>query len=252
MNAEQPNNQTEETPIFYDCREPQKIPLLVPKGNGKVRITHHLKPLTNDRYFQFQNEIEEVAFYEPKELRAIYKPHFDLWNELLIERVGAKESNSDALVFEAAHAIKALLYYEKLETAADPSGEPFLYDDEADCEFSFGAMFSGAWLGLRLDFKSAFDSKTDDYLQATKKVRRWGTTGYGLRAQKPFFSKSDNAEKLYNFALPYVSGGYGYAETGNIAEVVPAWHVVQSAILIHSQTIQFLGDVPQIAEIRGQ
>ena len=55
---QQSKSETKE--ILYDSRESQIIPLNVFNGSQQVRVLHHIKPLSNERYFQFDDEVEMV------------------------------------------------------------------------------------------------------------------------------------------------------------------------------------------------
>lgn len=256
----------QEPEIFYDRREPQRIPLIVPRGIRQIKIWHHLKPLSNERYFQFGEELETVQNYEPREVKDIYKPHYDLWRELFIEREAAKETDSDSLFYEAVKAIDALLYYEKVSPVPsetiDESDAPLLFDDNADIETYFGAAYSGAWLGLTVNYKSDFDSLLDEYLTGRKPIRklhRLDTSIARLTGKIPYgavknmhFTPSKRDFNTYNLALPYITKVEGYAKTENLIDAVPAWHIIKSTEDIFSQTIQFLNDSPIINQVRGQ
>lgn len=240
MSDEQPNNQTEETPIFYDCREPQKIPLLSIDGSSQSRCWHRLKPLSNERYFQFDAEVETVAVEKPRKLSEIYKPHYDLWQELFFEREGLKEKDTDVLFSEAVQAVKALLYYETVPPRQAEKGE--LYDSESDSYVYFGAMYSGAWLGLQIYYQNEINGKFDEYQQTQQKIRQWGL-GY-----KP----SRKAEKLHTFALPFIKNVAGYAPAENPVDVVPAWHITNSVADLFSYELNALTSKPIITRVYGR
>lgn len=234
------NERNEEKPILYDRRAIQKIPLLSVDGNRQSRCWHFLKPLSNERYFQLEQEVEEVINEKRNELRKIYKPYFDLWQELFIEREGLKEKDFDVLFTEAVQAIKALIYYESAPLTQSTDNENFDFD--ADDEVYFGAMFSGAWLGLQIYFQNQLSGKIDAYQETQKKT---GTHIWNAQNRS-------KAEKLHELVLPFTTKANGYAEADSLIDVVPAWHITKAADELFSSSLLVLTSKPVITGVYGQ
>lgn len=228
--------ETQETEIFYDRRESQKIPLVSSDGIIQSRCWHHLKPLSDERYFQFEDEIEVLKIRQPRKLSEIYKPHHDLWRELFVEREGIKEKDTDVLFTEAVQSINALVYYESFPPRDAEIGE--LCGEEDETAMYFGAMFSGAWLGLQIGYKSDFLNNLDGF-QDTQTNRR----NLGLTARS-----SNKAKRLHAFTLPNITNAKGYAPPAeNFIESVPAWHIVNATNDLFLSCLSSLNSKPVIA-----
>ena len=237
----QPNqpNQPVDVSIFYDRNAVQRIPLDSIDNGVKSRSWHHLKPLLNERYFQLENEIE-AAKAQKLSVREMLEPKHKLWRELFVKREGFKEKDENALFFEGVQAVNALLYYEP--TPARDAAEGELLNYEADDSIYFGAMYSGAWLGLKLFFKGEFSCNLEGYREATKPIRRLGLIRY---------AKND-VQRIYEFALPYLTKTEGYQLAENIVDAVPAWHVINAADDMFSGQMELLTKSPVITKVYGQ
>lgn len=253
----QPNqpNHPSDVPIFYDRNAVQRIPLDSIDNGVKSRSWHHLKPLSNERYFQLENEIDRVQYEGSSNVRDILKPKYDLWRELFIEREGFKEKDTDALFIEGVQAVTALLYYENIPPREAEEGE--LIDYDADESMYFGAMYSGAWLGLRAFFKSELRNYLDEYQTAVKPVRssrleQSVRSSGGSLMLKPKVAPYKKVEKIYRFAAPFLTKADGFAESENAIDAVPAWHVVNAAADIFAAQLEMLSGVPVITGVYGK
>lgn len=218
------NVQISETPILYDATAEQNIPLEIAKGTKVFRVSHNLKPLSDDRFFQLEDEVQLSIKRLKKLSTEIFSPRHELWKELAIKREGYTEredwldSTKEA---DAVQAINALLHAEVVPATDEESG---LLDDEAETPIVFRAMFSGALVELTHFFREETKAEKDRYFSITANEPDSNALASAVKKSK--------TQRLYELGISMVKRTEGYAN-GQI----PAWHIAKTTEAYFDQVV---------------
>lgn len=211
-------------PIFYDAAADQIIPLEIAKGSKVFRVCHHLKPLSDERFFELEDKVQ-LSIKRLKKLSTdIFNPRHDLWKELAIKREGYTEREDWLEVTkeaDAVQAVNALLYAEIIPADDEESG---LLDDEAETPISFRAMFSGTLVELTHFFREETKAEKDRYFSITANEPDSNVLASAVK-------KSKN-QRLYELGVSMITRTEGYAN-GQI----PAWHIAKSTEAYFDQVV---------------
>lgn len=205
------------TPILYDARAGQRVPLTIPKNGREYRLTHNLKPLDNDRWIELQNDILERSARSSKVTSDIVQPQYKTWIDL-VESVEGYKARDDWKTHihmnDGVAAVTAVMHTHVLDNSAvdieEESGE---YDDEAPTKITFRALQSGALLTLSISYREETKGERDEYLAIL--------TGAPNENAIASAEKLSEAEKLWRLGKKVMVGFDGYAEGSE----PPAWHI---------------------------
>lgn len=217
--------------ILYDAGASQTIPLELTKvvrRDGKrilkkIRLGHTLGPLSDQRYFQLQEEIDKTLNRAKAVTTALYKPKFDLWQDLNETTSGYPEKYDFAA--NPSDCIKAL---DALIEVQIPEIELAEFDAETDeieedaelvldelTVVPFRAMFSGALIvNLSHSFKEPSKADHDEFMAIETNAPI--STNRLAAAEK-----RTTAEKLFDLGRRLILDREGYAEGSD----TPAWHL---------------------------
>lgn len=209
--ANETNNPTES---LYDADASQIIPLEITKGARSYNVAHVLRPLSDERYFALDAELEEVSRRNENLSSALYEPKHRLWRELVEERIGYKERpdwREKTHQSDAVQAVNALLFAETAEGSDAPVFEELL-DDEDLSVIALKARFSDREIETTHSFREETKAEFDRFVAIV--------TG-AARREKLASMKKRNATRdlceLYDAVC---------AEQSGYAGRVPAWHKI--------------------------
>lgn len=205
--------------ILYNSRAEQNVPLYLEKNGKTFRVSHHLKPLPFERYFQFQESEVSTIQRLKKISTAAAEPVYKLWKDLCDGIEGYSFAHADSWRERVNHndaiaAVSGLLFVQILEDSeieADESEE--LYDDEKPTKVAFRAMYSGALVTLTHHFREVSKSEADEFLAIS--------TNQPNENQLASSVRQSEMEKLYNLGKKLLADADGYAENSD----VPPWHL---------------------------
>lgn len=205
-------------PILYDARLEQKIPFTLNKSGREFRVSHTLRPLSDERYFEFREAIEATESAAKKISTKLWLPKVALWKDLVVSREGFvekpdwKETTHQSIASAVVEAyLHAAVLNENEEEAED--GEEILYDDEAPTKISFRAMQAGALLTLSHSFLPETKAQMDEYIAIE--------TAQPIPNTLASAAKRSTAEKLCKLGRQLLVETDGYAEGSH----VPGWHL---------------------------
>lgn len=199
--------------ILYDARKSQTIPWAI---NDKFRVSHTLAPLTNERYFQLQEELLDVA---KKNISSsnVFDPKMRLWRELAesVEGYGPTPDWKEKMFEEdAIAAINVLTFIEPLDEDDEEPAE--FVDLDAATRIPFRAQQGNALLELSHSFKRPSRADKDEYFAIE--------AGEPNRNQLASAEKKSVAERLYHLGKRLL-----VERTGYVADSPdPAWHLAQT------------------------
>jgi hypothetical protein len=217
--------------LGYDSRTQQTIPFTVEKNGTKFPLSHTLDPLSNDRYFQLEDEFEKIVKKLTRVSVALYDPKILLWKELAVSRGGYKEREDwkeHTHPNDCTAVINALLN----TTIADEKTEDadgVLYDDEALTEIKFWAAHSGGLHEITHRFREETKKEMDEFLSIQ--------TDDTSRTELASAAKVCKAERLYRLGQGLLKEHDGYAEGSDI----PAWHLAATTESFFSRQFARMG-----------
>lgn len=202
--------------ILYDSTKPQRIPLRLEKPGQTFTVYHNLEPLTNERYFEYQNDIVDLASRIKKISTAITSPQQKLWAELVTGRAGYKERDDwkeKTHPNDAVAAIAALLSVQVLDNSEiESSDKAAVYDEDELTVISFRALQSGVLMTLSHSFREETKAEADEFLAID--------VGQADENNLAAAEKMSKQERLYRLGKKVLKETEGYAECE-----VPAWHL---------------------------
>jgi hypothetical protein len=232
MKNEQTETPTTDEIVNYDASIAQEVPLKLTKGTRSYRVTHNLQPLSNDRYFEMQDDLEATALRLTKISTKAYEPKDRLWKDLVTSVTGYKDRSDwkDGVPFEhRTEAINALIFIHLNDEP--PTKADDLWDIEELVDIPFHAMQSGV---LITDLVHSFRSETKEEMDEFLSIEAGDTSSNNLASAQ----KLSKAERLYRLGKKLLKSTSGYAP----GTEVPAWHLA-------STTESFF--LRQVAQARG-
>jgi len=211
-----PTTSTE--PTLYDITAKQRIPFTISKNGREFPVAHILKPLSNERFFLLQEDVQRMADRIKKLSTTMFEPKQKLWDELVESREGYKEREdwrqathqSDCLA-----AINALLHVQTIdESDAEADDTDELFDDDALTKISFNAMFNGV---LITNMSHSFRQESKAEMNTFMALETDDTNPNALASAV----KQSKAQKLYELGRKLLSEAEGYKD----ASQIPAWHL---------------------------
>lgn len=209
---------TKDEPVLYDITKPQRISFTITKNGRDFPVAHVLNPLTNARYFDFQEQVTQMAERLKKLTTSIYEPKDALWLELVDSREGYKERDdwkaathqSDRLA-----AINAFLHTQILDDSEiDVENKDELFDDDDLTTISFNVMYNGGLLtGMTHSFRQETKLEMNAFLALETDEPNPNTLASAVKKSK--------AEKLYDLGKGMLRESTGYEDPTQI----PAWHL---------------------------
>jgi hypothetical protein len=209
--------ETPQEPSYqYDASKGQTIPLTVEKNGRKFRVTHSFKPLTNERFFEFQERIEEVTAKLTKYSTAMYEPKETLWNELIESVTGYKEREDFKAGVHLSHrteAINGLITIQFVDEDSD-AADAALWDIDDLTVIKFKTLQAGVLLtDMSHSFRSETKAEMDQFLAIESDQPEPNVLASAQKLSK--------AEKLCRLGKKLLMETTGYA---NGVEI-PAWHL---------------------------
>jgi hypothetical protein len=185
-------------PLFlYDANSPQIIPLTITKNGKSFRVEHSFRPLTNERYFEFQERIDEVSAKTTKLSTAIFEPKESLWSELIEGVTGYKPRDDFKAGVPMAHRTEAVNALITILT-----------------EIKFRAIQAGVLLPeMSHSFRAETKAEMDEYLAIQSDQPNPNALASAQKLSK--------AERLYRLGKKILKDTAGYAADAEI----PAWHL---------------------------
>ena len=206
-----------QSPLLYDSQVSQVIPFTLTRGGKDYQLTHTLKPLSNERYFKFQSEIEAMAEKVKSISTKIYQPKQTLWLDLIESQTGYKERpdwiekmpQTDAVL-----AVNAILHAQVLdESEVDVKDGADLYDIDALTPITFRALFAGRLLELTHQYRPMSQDEINQFLAIESNEPVPNVLASAVKLSK--------AENLYELGKTLLQERDGYADGSEI----PAWHL---------------------------
>lgn len=192
--------------IFYDSTQIQKVSLILEGADGEQsNVVHTLAPLSNQRYFQFQLELERLGDAKPSEL---LKPKFSLWRELCKKREAETGTAGEIDELEAATVINTITAFQTIP-ATEKIGTVEAYDESEAFTVMFLGVMNNLAFPLGLTFRSVDVPDIDRFFEIRKESNLSDIT-------------KSTAEKVYNFGLSMLTKSEGYKNS----ETIPAWHII--------------------------
>lgn len=208
-------------PILYNSKTTQGVVLKLEKNGREYRLVHHLSPLTDERYFRFQeSEANTIARLKKINSQAT-EPVYKLWLDLCesVEGYAYKDDWKDRIHREdAMAAISGLLFVQVIDESEmeEDTALPDLYDDSVPTRVQFRAMTGGALVTLTHSFREASQSESDEFLAIT--------TNQPNDRELASAVKKSEAQKLYELGKRILVDADGYAPDST----VPPWHLAQT------------------------
>lgn len=233
--------------ILYDAGASQTIPLSFEKTvrrDGRrilqrIRLTHTLNPLTDERYFQLEADIEKVRKRASAVTTAIWEPKVRLWNELIDSVTGYPNGNDPRKAvhdLDKTKAVEALLAVDVLspETIEYDIETEIIEDavelDDEDTVIPFRAMHNGALiLNMSHSFRAETKAEIDEFL--------------AIEQGQPNTNALASAEKLTvearlcELGQKLLTDREGYTDDCE----TPAWHLAATTRAYFARQIQRLG-----------
>jgi hypothetical protein len=201
--------------VLYDATTEQSIPLNVPKGGKAITVRHQLSPLPDERYFTFQEQIEETAGRTKQLSTDIYGPKERLWNDLAVavEKYADKGDIKKSVHFtHKTEAVNAFLEVQMVDPEADDDDDVF--DIDAHVSVPFRAMQGGVlFTEMRLHFRPESKAEMDAFLAVQENTPDPNKLASAQKRSK--------AEKLCELGRKLLQGQDGYKP----GTPVPAYHL---------------------------
>lgn len=221
-------------PVLYDVREHQTIPFKINRGGKDFRVSHTIKPPSNERFFQLQSEIEDSLARAKKSSTTIFDPKFDLWKEIALSREGFKERDDWKEVThpsDAVGVINALLHVQiQAEEEMDITNDDELLDDEALYVVAFNAQQGNTLItGLSHSFRQESKAEMDEYLAIMANEPNSNELASAV--------KRSRAERFYRLGKKLVKERSGYANGSE----TPAWHLAFTTEIFLARQLARMG-----------
>lgn len=210
-------DEKQEARVLYDAGKAQSVPLTIEKNGQEFVVRHNLAPLTNERFFEYSDQVETVVKRLKNLSTAILDPQYKLWLDLVQGREGYKDRDDWKAAThrnDAVAAIAGLIHVRVLDNEeVEAVNEVVVYDEDALTEITFHALQGGVLLTLSHSFREETKAEADEYMS--------------IEVNQPNDSNLASAERLSkNEALcrlgnKLLKGTEGYAEGSE----VPAWHL---------------------------
>ncbi len=208
----------QEASVQYDASASQNIPLVL-NGRGKdFTVRHILDPLSDDRYFLFQEELERTVGRIRKTEKlttAMHQPKDNLWDDLATGVEGYKERDDWKAGVHQTHktaVISALCDVQLLDEEAEE--EITAWDIDAPITVPFRAMYSGTLLlDLKLIFRPETAAEMDEFLSLE--------TRQPNPQELASAQKTSQAARLARLGRKLLTDQHGYKD----GSTVPAWHL---------------------------
>jgi hypothetical protein len=202
--------------VEYDAESVQQIPLTLNRNGRRFTVTHHLGPLSDERYFKFQDDAEQLAERLKKLTTAIHGPKGSLWSDLCVAVEGYLERDDWKAGVHQTHkstAITALCDVQILDPeAVEEEGD--VWDIDAPIVINFATMFSGVQLrNMSHTFRPESEAEMDEFL--------------AIQANQPNENelasavKISLAERMVRLGRKVLQDHSGYKN----GSPVPAWHL---------------------------
>lgn len=204
--------------IKYDTTLTQSVSFQVEQNNKTYQLTHVIKPLTDERFFQLEKEraaiIKKIGKKSTLSIE-IYKPLENVWNELAVERTGAKpreDWKERTHYLDKANVITALTRIEIISEGEDETTED-LFDDEANFTIYAKVFFNNNFLPVTFYFKQESKAQMDEFVAILQDKPN-------ANALASLSNPKSIAERLCDLFDALIESYEGYSSQ------VPAWHKI--------------------------
>jgi len=213
-----------EEPIIYeyDMTAQQTIPFTLEKNGRFYKVSHTVRPLTDERFFRLEIEKEERAKSISKSQTEVLIPSARLWDELILSRQGYKEVDdirAKTNMMDKVHCILGLLHAQPKELVQDTDNPEeileaeILFDDDEPTEVQLEVLQGGVLITTSHFFQPETQEQMDEYLSILANTPKPHRLSSSDRKQ----SKSERVAQLYDDTCTKRSGYKDGTE-------VPAWH----------------------------
>lgn len=205
---------TNET-IIYDTNAVQRIALKVEQGNETYKLYHHLKPLSPQRYIQFEKEVEQTFKGLGELSTEIYEPKRKLGIELIENAEGYEPSEEwrELIGLEIVQTINALFFCEIAPTPYKSEKQKG-FNPNADSPVYLKVYYSGADVTTAIYFRPPTQAEINSF--------------YRIDGDKPdnnqlaSHAKKPKAQRLYELGVKMVTRSENYADK------IPVWHIAKA------------------------
>jgi hypothetical protein len=219
--------------IYYNAQSPQSFSLKLEVNGRDIRVTHHLDALTDERYFELNDDLEQAAKRLKKVSTALYIPKEKLWQELVtsVEGYKPREDWKEKMdQGEAVQAVDLLLHCSILANdEMEKEGEELdYYDPEAPTEIQFQTIYGTALITLSHYFRQDTKKERDEFLaiETNAPVETQLASAVGSKQ-----------ERLYQLGKRLLVNHEGYAE----GTYPPAWHLAVTTEVFFARQLAKMG-----------
>lgn len=195
---------------FYDRRRPHACKLRIDED---FEVIHHLSPLSDERYFQLEQEIERAVRHSSRVSVKMFEPKVKLWRELIDSIEGYDDLPDDfresIFTDEAVRVVNSMLDVQI--TGIESDKRTFRRETTVSLTALQG---STAFVDLSLKFRIPTHGERDVWYQVIA-----GRQNELASAA----TNSSKSERLFKVAQAMLVSSEGY-EDGP-----PAWHVIAAA-----------------------
>lgn len=227
---EQANQQEQTAPVLYDRSQPQIIPLDVTLGRKTFRVSHTLGMLSDERYFKFALEQEEMVRRAKKLTTGIYEPKHKLWKELAESVSGYGESadwKDQMYQADAVSAVNALLRCDPVRESEEVA-EGEVLEFNRKIPVTLKVMQSGILIEVTHYYREETKSQMDAYLAIISNAPDPNALASSV--------KKSTEQKFAELARQMVVESEGYENND-----IPAWHLAESAPIFFQGQIARVG-----------
>lgn len=203
--------------ILFDATKPQTFGFSLIQRGREIPITHTVEPVTDARFFQMSEEIEEVAARIKKLDTSMYRPKEKIWEEHVNESTGYPDIPDWKDRVSLDDRIGVVNAYLEVLPDDDPmKGEegPLVYDFDALVDVYFSCRFGSARLmAMCHKFREITRQDKDEFLSIYT-----NEPDSNVIASAEKVSKN---ERLCRLGRKLLKESEGYAPGTS----VPAWHL---------------------------
>lgn len=211
----------------YDMTAEQTIPFSLEKNGKPYRVSHKISPLGDLRYIALEDRKEEVKKNTVRSQTAVLKPSTDLWDDLIIERIGyaaVDDIRKKTYIMDKVKCILGLLYTKiKLnsipEEPSDVLEADILFSDDEANEVILEVLQNGVLITTNHFFSEETQDQMDEYLSiltGSPVPNKLASMGH----------KKSKAERLVDLYDEVHLRHFGYKD----GTEVPAWHKVPAVM----------------------
>jgi hypothetical protein len=219
----------EETPYPYDRNKPQTVKMEIQKGGKTFPVNHVINPISDERFFELELEIEQITKRAKSLSSDLYKPKHQLWKEVAESVTGYGKSDEwreKMYQADAVQALNAVLHCEVV-TETEETGKDEVLEFDALTPIRLRVLQSGVLTEKVHNYREETKAEMDEYLSIVTSAPNPNALASA--------EKMSGSEKLFRLGKKLLKNVEGYASD------VPAWHIVASAQAFFEQQLARLG-----------